>query len=234
MLEGKNITKIYKDGPKMFTALSNINFELNEGDHLAILGTNGSGKTTLIKIISQLTQPTIGKLYFQGKRLNPSHRGNFGVMFGSTLIYYRLTVQQNLEYYASLYNVRNPKEKIEEMLRQLGIIDKQYSYVESLSEGQKHKVAFARAIINSPKILVLDEPTNGVDPISTDILHWHIKKFPTLIFSSHNLYEVMELANKLLVINQGHMAYFGDIKEFKKSRNSEEAKKELMQVYDIK
>jgi len=234
MLEGKNITKIYRNGSKLFTALSNINFELNEGDHLAILGTNGSGKTTLIKIITQLTQPTIGKLYFQGKRLNPDHRGNFGVMLGSTLIYYRLTVLQNLQYYASLYNVSNPNARIDELLRQLGITDKKDNYVESLSEGQKHKVAFARAILHSPKILILDEPTNGVDPISTDILHWHIKKFPTLVFSSHNLYEVMELANKLLVINQGHMAYFGDIKAFKKSKDANRAKDELMRVYDEK
>jgi len=231
MLEVRNLSKMYISNHKKHRALNRINFTLEEGDHLALIGSNGSGKTTLIKIITQLSHPTSGSVLLDGVKLSENSKGQFGLMLGNSIIYNRLTVKQNLDYFSTIYNVPDADLKIEYLLRKLGILDRQNDYVEHLSEGLKSKVAFARAIIHDPRILILDEPTNGVDPISTDILLWEIKKYPTVMFSSHNLYEVIDIANKVLIINQGEQVYFGDMKDFKHT-NVEKTKKELIGMYN--
>lgn len=231
MLEVKNVSKAYGRGRKKLFALKDINIEVNEGDHLAIIGSNGSGKTTLINLITQLSQPTVGRILYDGHKLSERCKARFGLMLGNSIIYHRLTVRQNLDYFAQIYNVEDPDKRIDDVLTSLGIIERADDLVEHLSEGTKSKVAFARAIVHEPEILILDEPTNGVDPISTDILHWQIKKYKTVILSSHNLYEVLDVADKLLVLNQGEQVYFGSIEEFKNNRNVEDSKKNLLKMY---
>lgn len=232
MLKVEKIKKFYKTKLRNIHALNGIDFTLEKGDHLAIIGSNGSGKTTLIKLLTQLTHPTSGKISIDDKPLNDNDKNKFGLMLGNSIIYHRLTVRQNLEYFAAIYNVANANEKISHHLAEFGLTERQHDLVEHLSEGMKSKVAFIRAVIHEPEILILDEPTNGVDPISTDILLWHIKKYPTVIFSSHNLYEVVDVANKVLIINQGEQAFFGDIKDVKTgSQSSQAVREELLKMY---
>ncbi len=233
MLEVKNLKKCYHSKTHDIHALNGINFTLEKGDHLAIIGANGSGKTTLIKLITQLAHPTSGKIALDGKRLNEKAKGKFGLMLGNSIIYHRLTIKQNLEYFAAIYNVENATEKISHHLDEFDLTDRQHDLVEHLSEGMKSKVAFIRAIIHDPEILILDEPTSGVDPISSNILLCQIKNYPSVIFSSHNLYEVVDVANKVLIINHGNQVFFGDINDVKDvTCGSEAVRQELLELYN--
>lgn len=214
MLKIENISKIYKSGKHQVKALDNINFELNKGDHLAVIGPNGSGKTTLVKIITQLSSPTEGKVFLGGRVINQKDKSSFGLMLGQSMLYHRLSVRHNLEYYGSLYNVPQIQERINQILENLKIAGRAEDLIEDLSYGLISKVAFARAMIHSPEILVLDEPTNGLDPISSEDLYLDIKKRETVILLTHNLSEAVKFSNKILFLNAGKQLYFGTIDQF--------------------
>ena len=231
ILEVKNLTKIYRDGNKNNIALKNISFELEENDHLAIIGPNGSGKTTLIKILTQITHPNKGIVYVNDEILSKGDKQCFGLMLGNSILYHRLTVRQNLEFFASLYSLVESKKKIEQLARTLGFYSRLDDLVEDLSQGLMTRVAFARSIIHDPQILILDEPTNGLDPVSADKFREEIKKYKTVIISSHNLEEVIDVANKILVINKSRQIYFGSIEKLNKSRSLKSVRETLKRMY---
>jgi len=229
MLKVEKLTKIYKTRKKEIVALDNINFELKEGEHLAIIGPNGSGKTTLVKMLTQLSRPSSGRILINNKEISDESKWLFGLMLGQMIIYNRLTVKQNLDYFASIYNVSNKDYEIKKILDYLEISDKSNDYADHLSYGTRSKLAFARAIIHNPKILILDEPTNGLDPASADSLREVIRNYQTVIFLTHNLYEVTSLADKLLFLKKGKQIYFGSLEDFCKKHNVDKNDKEAIE-----
>ena len=190
-------------------ALNGINLEIQAGKITALLGRNGSGKTSLIKLIAGSRIPDSGKIKVFG--LAPEKaRPRMGVCLGSTLIYHRLTARENLEYFARLYSVENEKRRIDELSEMLeirGVLDQ---LVETFSYGMKAKLAIARSLIHSPELLILDEPTLGIDLHLASHLRAFIRSLKcTVLLTTHYMEEAQELADDLCLIDKGKIQDMG-------------------------
>lgn len=207
ILEVKNLTKKFKE----FTAVDNISFSLNKGEILGLLGPNGAGKTTTIQMLLGVLTPTSGEVSYFGKNLK-THREEIleQVNFSSTYTTLPeiLTVKENLNFISYLYDIKNRKERIAEIIEIFKLKDFLNKKFHELSSGQQTRVNLAKALINSPKVLLLDEPTASLDP---DIAN-HIRQFllqerehsrTSIIITSHNMAEIETLCDRVVFINQG-------------------------------
>jgi len=208
---------------KSFFALKNINLEIKKGEIFALLGPNGSGKTTLMKLLVDLIQPTSGNIFIDKKKPK-KQKIRIGLMLGNSMIYYRMTGYDNLKYFAKIYNINNYQKRINELTKFLGIKDWLYEYVEHYSLGMKSKLALARAMIHNPDILLLDEPTLGLDPnISIEVREKIKQMKKTIIFCTHYLEEAEEIADRIGIIKEGKIIAVDNFKKLKllsKSKNS--------------
>jgi len=208
---------------KEFLALNNINLQIKEGELFALLGPNGAGKTTLIKIICGLIEPTSGKVFVNGKSVE-EEKSNIGLMLGTKMIYKRITGYDNLKYFAKLYGINDYNERIKQLADFLGIGDWINQLVETYSTGMLSKLALARAMIHNPKILVLDEPTLGLDPIISMEVREKIKNSgKTIILCTHYLEEAEKLADRIGILNKGKLVKVGSNKEMKSFIDKENA-----------
>lgn len=193
-IEIRNMTKIFGD----FTAVNNVSFSVKKGDVFGFLGPNGSGKTTVIRMIMGLITPTSGTgkvLGFDVSTENEKIRSNIGYMSQKFSLYEDLTVEENLDFYAGVYNV--PKDKIKvkkkEILEMADLVGKESMITSNLSGGWKQRLALGCSIIHDPEILLLDEPTGGVDPIARrqfwDVIYDLSKKGVTILVTTHYMDE---------------------------------------------
>jgi ABC-2 type transport system ATP-binding protein len=232
MIKIKNLTKTYqvKKKPKSFLdklfpkqvpllALNKINLEIKRGEIFGLLGPNGAGKTTLIQILCGLLQPSGGEVFIDGEVIEKNKK-RIGLMLGSTMIYYRLTGYDNLEYFARIYNVKNYKKKIHELAKLLGLENWLYEYVEKYSEGMKTKLALARTLIHNPDIILLDEPTLGLDPcISIEIREKILQlkqQGKTIILTTHYMEEAEYLSDRIGILNHGKLVVVNTTRNLKK------------------
>ena len=209
IIEVKNLKKIYGDK----IAVNNINFEIQKGQIIGLLGPNGCGKTTTIAMILGLLKPTEGKVLINGQdiekeRINLLKNMNFISPYVE--LPKKLTVKENLKVYAKLYNVKNISEKIEELSMQLRLNDFLFKKTGELSSGQKNRVSLAKALINDPGIMLLDEPTASLDPETGDFIRsflekYCIKKEVSILLASHNMFEVERLCNKIMMMKNGNI-----------------------------
>ncbi|MBI4067113.1 ABC transporter ATP-binding protein [Candidatus Gottesmanbacteria bacterium] len=207
VLEVKNLTKKFGG----FTAVDDISFNIKEGEIVGLLGPNGAGKTTTIYMLLDILTPTNGGISYFGKDLvkNRSeimHKINFSSTYVE--LPWRLTVNQNLEVLARLYGIKDIKGRVAKILDIFDIVDLKNKKTGTLSAGQKTKVFLAKAFLNFPKILLLDEPTASLDPEIAakvrSILLEERKKFKTaMLFTSHNMTEVEEVCDRVIFINHG-------------------------------
>lgn len=190
-------------------ALDGVSLNLKRGEVTALLGRNGSGKTTLIKLILGARYPHRGNLTVFGN--SPSHaKGQVGVCLGATLIYNRLSGRENLEYFGRLYNVSNLNHRIEELANLLTLEESLDNLVETYSFGMKAKLAIARAMIHSPELLILDEPTLGIDiPLAIQIRKLIKSLNCTILLTTHYMEEAEMLADNLYIIDKGRMLTSG-------------------------
>src|SRR5690554_13307 len=191
------ITKPFKQ--EKFTALHGLSLKIDDGDRVAFLGTNGAGKTTFLKIIGGLLYPTSGTLTVNGcdtSKENLKARKNVGfVLNEERSFYWRLTGKQNLEFFGTLDNLHGEelRNKVQELIKLVGLEDAQNKLFAGYSSGMKQRLAIARGLLSDPDILILDEPTRTLDPISAeDISHIisdriHSKKGRTLLIATHSL-----------------------------------------------
>jgi len=194
-------------------AVRDITFDVTQGSVCALLGGNGAGKTTTLSMLLGLIQPTAGDIWLFGQcfdRRQPEilSRMNFSSPYFD--LPSRLTVAQNLGVYARLYGVRDPSMRITELVRQLGIGDLLKRRYGSLSAGQKTRVAMAKALINMPELLLLDEPTASLDPDSADMVRSFLEQYRarhdcTILIASHNMYEVERLCDDVIMLQHGHI-----------------------------
>ncbi|MDH4199942.1 MAG: ABC transporter ATP-binding protein [Spirochaetia bacterium] len=207
---------------KKFEAVKNISFEIATGEIYALLGPNGAGKSTTIKMIAGLITPTSGKILFN----NSAHK-NYqvlsAVLEGSRNVYWRLTPLENLHYFANLRGVpsRQIKEKSELLLKELEIDAKKANQSRHLSRGMLQKLAIAAALITDPQILLLDEPTLGVDVASARNIKEKIrslakKEGKSVLLTTHQLDLVDQLADRVGIIQNGNLVREGTIEELKK------------------
>ena len=221
ILECQNLCKSF--GKKQI--LKNVSFEIQEGDILAFIGPNGSGKTTTIKLILGLQKIDKGNVFINGYNIKTDFieaiKG-VGAIVENPDTYMYLTGYQNLKVIANCYpNVT--EEKINEVLKYVGLENRINDKVSKYSLGMRQRLGIARALLNSPTVLILDEPTNGLDPEGIKELRDLLKKLASdgmgILISSHNLAELESFCNKVCIINNGEIIETSDVKEFKKDEN---------------
>lgn len=207
MIEVKNITKKYGS----FTAVDNISFKIEEGEIIGLLGPNGAGKSTTMNMITGYIEPTEGEIIINGYDISKKPRkakSQIGYMPEGVPLYSDLTVKEFVTYMAELKKVdrKTRKEKVEKIIEQTGLKDVEKKLTRNLSRGYKQRVSMAGALVGEPKILILDEPTVGLDPKQITEIRALIKelgKTHTVILSSHILSEVSQICNKVIIINKG-------------------------------
>ncbi|MEO0255514.1 MAG: ABC transporter ATP-binding protein [candidate division WOR-3 bacterium] len=223
VLEVINLKKTYKGGIK---AVDNISFEIKRGEIVGLLGPNGAGKTTTIKCISTLIIPDSGQIIVKGKDIlkAPSFalKNIASVLEGNRNIYWRLNVRDNLEFFASLQGLsyKNVKNKIEELIDFFNLREKEKKEARFLSRGMQQKLAVACAFIKDTEIILLDEPTLGLDVETTRELKELIRKkakeeSKTLIVSSHNMKLIEDICDRVIIINRGKIVAIDSIKNLK-------------------
>ena len=209
ILEVKNLTKRFGN----FTAVDNISFELREGEILGLLGPNGAGKTTTIQMLLGILTPTLGSITYFGKKL-AEHREEIleQVNFSSTYTNFpwNLTVKEVLTYMSYLYAINNRKKRLGKIVEIFKINDLANKQIHELSSGQITRVNLAKAFLNFPKILLLDEPTASLDPdvarYIRDFLLNEQKEFNvSIILTSHNMAEVEEVCDRVIFIDNGKL-----------------------------
>ena len=207
MIEVKNITKKYGS----FTAVDNISFKIEEGEIIGLLGPNGAGKSTTMNMITGYIEPTEGEIKVEGYDISKKPKkakAQIGYMPEGVPLYSDLTVKEFVTYMAELKKVdrKTRKEKVEKIIKQTGLKDVEKKLTRNLSRGYKQRVSMAGALVGEPKILILDEPTVGLDPKQITEIRALIKelgKTHTVILSSHILSEVSQICNKVIIINKG-------------------------------
>ncbi len=207
MIEVKNITKKYGS----FTAVDNISFKIEEGEIIGLLGPNGAGKSTTMNMITGYIEPTEGEIKVEGYDISKKPKkakAQIGYMPEGVPLYSDLTVKEFVTYMAELKKVdrKTRKEKVEKIIEQTGLKDVEKKLTRNLSRGYKQRVSMAGALVGEPKILILDEPTVGLDPKQITEIRALIKelgKKHTIILSSHILSEVSQICNKVIIINKG-------------------------------
>jgi len=194
---------IFKKDKKIIKAVNNVSFEVQKGEIFGLLGQNGAGKTTIIKILTTLLAPTAGearvlgfKTFGEEKKLRPHINFIFG---GERNLYWRLSARDNLLYFADLYklNKETREKRISELLEMVDLADRADEKVEGFSKGMKQRLQIARGLINDPKVLFLDEPTIGLDPVGARDLRKLISLLSsqgkTILLTTHYMYEADEL-----------------------------------------
>ena len=209
MIEVKNVTKKYGK----FVAIDNISFTINDGEIVGLLGPNGAGKSTTMNMLTGFIEQTSGEIivdsYNTLKRPKKAKK-EIGYMPEGVPLYTDLTVKEFVTYMAELKKVdrKTRKEKVQKIIEQTGLKDVQKKLIKNLSRGYKQRVSMAGALVGEPKILILDEPTVGLDPKQITEIRNLIKelgKTHTVILSSHILSEVSQICNKVIIINKGKL-----------------------------
>lgn len=205
-------------------ALKNINMDIPKGQIYGLLGPNGAGKTTLIKCLATLVLPTSGTARVNGYdvlREATYARASMGVCQGNERsIYWKLSARENMTFFAKLYRMTQSeaKDRADELLGMMGLLDKADEKTENLSHGMRMKIVFARALIHDPPVLLLDEPTQGLDPTFAFDLRTFIQselKDKTILLTTHYMHEADMLADKIALINEGEIKKFGTPHELK-------------------
>ena len=206
-IEVINLSKNYKSKQ----AVDNINFKINENEIVGLLGPNGCGKTTTIGMMLGLLKPTSGKVLINGmdiqkNKISLLHKMNFISPYIE--LPKKLTVRQNLTVYGKLYNVNNLNEQIDYLSNKLRLNKLLDNITGELSSGQKNRVSLAKALINNPTVLLLDEPTASLDPETGDFVRTFLESYKkekkiSVLLASHNMDEVKRLCNSVLMMKDG-------------------------------
>lgn len=241
-IKTQSLIKEFKRNKKV---IDGIDLTINKGELFCLVGGNGAGKTTLIKILCNLILPTSGEIFINGCDMlrNPENvRFFIGLVTGDERsFYWRLTGRQNMEFFAAMYNLspKKAKEKIIELFDILGINEPDKRFQEYPS-GIKQRLSIARALLNKPDILFIDELTKNLDPTSAKDIRKFIKEtlvrtqHKTVFFSTHHLHEVEELADRVAFMVKGRIAALGTIDELKKMIGRPDANIEDVYDYFIK
>lgn len=209
ILEVKNLSKNFGN----FEAVKNISFNIEEGEIVGFLGPNGAGKTTTIQMLLGILTPSNGEIYYFDKSLKTNREEIMEyVNFSSTYINlpWKLTVRENLKFISYLYNIKNRNRKIDEIIELFKLKDFENKSISKLSAGQNTRVNLAKAFINDPKVLLLDEPTASMDPeiakyLRDSILERKRHNNISIIWTSHNMSEIEEVCDRVIFINNGEI-----------------------------
>jgi len=217
IVEVKNLCKSYKE----VDAVRNLSFSVYSGDVYGFLGQNGAGKSTTIRMLMTLIAPTSGTIQIFGKSLN-NHRNETLKKIGAVIekpdVYKYLTAYDNLRLFAKISGIKVTRQLLMDQLNMVGLAERWNSKVSTFSQGMKQRLGIAIALVHNPDLIILDEPTNGLDPqgiadirnLILDLSKLHGK---TIIVSSHLLSEIELIANRMIIIHKGEKIVEGDVQE---------------------
>jgi ABC-2 type transport system ATP-binding protein len=211
ILETKNLTKRYKK----LVVVENLSLSIEKNSIYGLLGPNGAGKSTTLKMITGMIQPSSGEVFFEGKPWVRDHLIDMGALIESPPLYDNLTAIENLMVRTTVLGL--PKDRIEEVLDIVDLKNTGNKRAGQFSMGMKQRLGIAIALLSHPKLLILDEPTNGLDPFGIQELRELIRSFPqkgiTVILSSHILSEIEQVADYIGIISGGRLGYEGIMKQ---------------------
>ena len=219
-IEIKNLTKIYPRGKKK--ALNGVNIEIGQGI-FGLIGRNGAGKTTLMRSVATIMDATDGEIYFDGKELKANKdefRSSLGYLPQSTKLMPRMNIVEFLDYVCILKGIKNKaerKERIASAIETVGLVGEEKKRLGKYSGGMLRRAGIAQALIGDPKVLIIDEPTTGLDPEERLYFLNLLSKIAmerTIIFSTHITADIEHLCNNICVLEQGEVKYLGEKSEF--------------------
>ncbi len=218
------------------TVIRDLSFEVKAGEIFGFLGSNGSGKTTTLRALLGLYTPTSGELLIDGKPYDPEHSNiTIGYLPEERGLYRKETVLDTLIYFGKLKGLDDPAEWAMKYLKRVGLVDKAKEKLEKLSGGQQQKIQLGITIMNNPKLLILDEPTKGFDPINRrllmDIISELHKKGTAVILITHYMDEVERLCDRAILLKNGVAHAYGTISEIKKQFGNKSLDQIFVEVY---
>ena len=220
MLEAKHLHKTFGD----VVAVNDVSFEVEDGKILGLIGRNGSGKTTMFRMILDfLTPEKGGQVLWNGQPIGDQVHNIIGYLPEERGLYEKLTIEQQISYFAKLRGMSQAviDQKIDHWMDKFQVKGKRTDKVQSLSKGNQQKVQLIATLIHEPKLMILDEPFSGLDPVNADLLMQGILDLKnsgsSIIFSSHNMNNVEEICDKLLMIHDGEQILYGTVKEVRDS-----------------
>ncbi len=245
MLKVENITKYYGD----FCAVKNLSFEVKPGEIFGLLGVNGAGKTTTFRMIMGLLEPSEGQITLDGQAISYDITDQIGFLTEERSLLTKLTVKEQALFYGALKGMSNNDilKRLDELLDRFEISEYKEKKLKELSKGNQQKIQFIMAILNKPKLLILDEPFSGLDPLNVELFKQEIirmsKEGSMIIFSSHRMEHVELFCKKIAIIVKGESVlegYLADIKKEYRKKNilikgdiTKEALLQIKGVYDV-
>lgn len=215
ILEVKHVTKQYAT----HKALNDVSFVVPKGSIFGLLGPNGAGKTSLIRIITQITKADKGEIFFDGELLKPEHIYQIGYLPEERGLYKKMEVGEQLLYFAQLKGLsrKEAHHKLKEWVERFEIKSWWGKKVEELSKGMQQKIQFIATVLHQPKLIILDEPFSGFDPINADLITQEILKLKqqgsSIIFSTHRMESVEQLCDDIALINKSEKVLDGSVKQ---------------------
>lgn len=208
MIEVHRLVKRY--GLK--TVLSDLNFQVTQGEFVALLGPNGAGKTTFLRILASLSRPAFGEVRIAGFRLPQQAskvRRRLGIVSHLPLLYGDLTAEENLRFYAKLYSLSNMEVRVAEVLELVGLAPRRRDLVRTFSRGMQQRLAIGRAVLHDPEVMLLDEPHTGLDQEASAMLDQVLREVAvrgrTVVMTSHDLARAGDLADRFDILSKGRI-----------------------------
>jgi len=244
MIKAIQLSKTFEDKKRgKIKAAEKVSFDVKEGEIFGLLGTNGAGKTTTLRMLATILKPTAGKatvLGFDVETQAEEVRQGIGYLTGDTNLYTRLTPREVLKYYASLFGMENGaiKTRIEELTNRFDLSEFIDTKIGKLSTGQRQRTSICRAIIQKPKLMIFDEPTAGLDPISarhiTDFIKESRSQGSTMLFSTHYLREAEKLCDRIAIMHNGTIKMSGTLSEILKQTGTNDLEDAFFALVDGK
>ncbi len=217
MLKVENVTKYYGD----FLAVDNLSFTVKEGEIFGLLGVNGAGKTTTFRMIMGLLEPSGGNITLDGQAISYDVTDKIGFLTEERSLLTKMTVLEQCKFYGALKGMHDKEieDRLDYLLDKFGVIEYKNKKIKELSKGNQQKIQFITAILNKPKLLILDEPFSGLDPFNVELFKKEIiemsKQGSMIIFSSHRMEHVELFCQKIVIMLRGKSVLEGNIKDIK-------------------
>jgi len=216
----RNVSKTYPSKRGPIKALDRATFHVKEGEVFGLLGPNGAGKTTLINMMLNLLTPDKGDVRIFGQRPGPAVLSKLNTIAGGSQFHWAMPISEILAFFAKVYQIEHPNERIQELASLLQIehlMDRKFRW---LSTGEKLRISFAKALLNKPRLLLMDEPTLGMDPdiarnVRKEIQRMNKEDGTTILLTSHYMHEVEQLCDRIAFLYEGRIVDIGKVKEVK-------------------
>ncbi len=210
MIEARALTKTFGLRP----VLRGVDFHIEQGEFVALLGANGAGKTTLLRILATLSRPTLGRVRVAGCDL-PAQAGavrrRLGVVSHLPLVYGDLTAEENLRFYARMYGLAQPEARIADVLRMVGLTRRRNDLARNFSRGMQQRLAIARAILHDPAVMLFDEPFTGLDQEAAAMLAGLLREVAaagrTVLMTTHDLGRALDSASRVMILARGSIGF---------------------------